>query len=124
MQPVDLCLNLTDVVNKGYSLTSTCVPLHRKLPILTTRWHSCIESRKEQHSEASTSYVTSCINITVCFYVMGEWQQQFTWLFPTHSIYFSEGLISVTLRGKPRGALLMLLCFRTHVCTFGHMLCL
>lgn len=40
-------------------------------------------------------YITSHINITV-----RERQWQFLWLLPTHSFYFSEDLISVTLRGK------------------------
>lgn len=37
-----------DAVNKDNSLTSTCVLQRLKLPLLTTRWHSCIESRREQ----------------------------------------------------------------------------
>lgn len=89
--------------------------------MLTTRWHSCIESKKKkkQHLEikdrtgnemfqlfvlliikATASDITACINITVSSSIGSERQKRFLWLLPTHSFYFSEDLISVTLRGK------------------------
>lgn len=52
--------------------------------------------------KATASDITACINITVSFPIGSERQKQFLWLLPTHSFYFSEDWISVTLRGKTR----------------------
>jgi len=123
-----------DAENKDNSLTSTYVLQRLELPVLTTRWHSCIESRNlKPETRLAITFHSVCIvdswshyqlcyimHLLHCLSSYYGWTAGAVSMSPHNSIYFSENLISVTLRGKPRGALWMLLYRTIHICTFGH----